>query len=195
MRTASRVSPSLNIELLTDLFEDKLNQEAFLCQSTIFGRAKVFDGPLLTTSFKDRQMSAKMHCLYGVPIESPRRTRYALSYPYACSMVYDLRNYTDHALWGPFLDDGMASVDWEKVEAVMIDLGHNLRLFTEESNVVKFPLWDKPWHGGTPNSFNSISLLHPDQPLPPSDARDPYNISGTWMRASSNCTYLTDGVC
>jgi hypothetical protein len=34
--------------------------------------------------------------------------------------VYDLRRYNESNMWGPFLDDGRASVDWERIEAIMV---------------------------------------------------------------------------
>jgi len=44
--------------------------------------------------------------------------------------VYDLRRYTAANMWGPFTDDGSARVDWEKVQAIMIDLAYNHRMYT-----------------------------------------------------------------
>lgn len=44
--------------------------------------------------FEARQASAHLHCLLGVPIQTPSRSRYLQSYPFAVSVVYDLRNYT-----------------------------------------------------------------------------------------------------
>ena len=35
-------------------------------------------------------------------------------YPFACSKVYDLRQYSARTMWGPFLDDCSMRVDWEK---------------------------------------------------------------------------------
>jgi hypothetical protein len=51
-------------------------------------------------------------------------------HPYARSRVYDLRRYTAANMWGPFTDDGSARVDWEKVQAIMIDLAYNHRMYT-----------------------------------------------------------------
>jgi hypothetical protein len=179
--------PSRNVEFLTEQFDSKKNQEAFLCQSITFARAKILDRILVETPYKDRQMSAKMHCLFGVPIESPKRTRFSSPYPYAASMVYDLRNYTDHTLWGPFKDDGMASVDWEKLEAVMIVLGYNLRVFTDDTRGIFKPLWVMPWAGVAPDSFTPIKLKKElNEPAMPLDENDPYNISGTYMRVSNS---------
>lgn len=48
-------------------------------------------------------MSAKLHCLYGdMTLECARtRTRGLRVYPYACSKVYDLREFTPRTRWGP----------------------------------------------------------------------------------------------
>jgi hypothetical protein len=102
---------SLNVKLLTDLFEDKSNQEAFFMHSTIFGRARRDSlassaPPTPFLSSEERQMSAKLHTLYGVPIDLPRRSRFHCVYPFACSVVYDLRNYTERNFWGPYKNDG-----------------------------------------------------------------------------------------
>jgi len=82
----------------------------------------------------ERQASAKMHCLYGVPrsrgdIEVNNRRTNGL-HAFACSVVYDLRNYNYENLWGPFQSDGLATVDWERIEAIMVILNHNVSLYT-----------------------------------------------------------------
>lgn len=182
--------PSLNVRLLTELFENRDNQEAFFCNSTIFARARrdVKDSvPTPERSKDERQLSAKLHTMYGVPIDLPaRRTRFNSAYPYACSVVYDLRNYNEETnLWGPYRD-AKATADWERLEAIMVVLGHNLRMFTENTHGIFKPLWSVPWRGASPDSFSPMTLGKlREQPAPPADALDPYNISGTWMRVSS----------
>ena len=132
-------------------------------------------------------MSAKLHTMYGVPIDYPRRSKFNATYPYACSVVYDLRNYTEGNMWGPYKDDGMCTTDWERLEAVMVVLGHNLRMFTENTHGIFKPLWAVPWQGASPDSYSPMSLcILRDQPKPPIDALDPYNVSGTWMRVGSS---------
>lgn len=148
-----------------------------------------------------RQLSAKLHCLYGVPIQSLRESKSMSAYhghnlrkqagvrlhPFARARVYDLRQHTEGTLWGPFCNDGSQSVDWEKLEAIMIILSHNIKLFTfryvsHGSNL--FPPWDAPFVGVTPYSLN-VHPLKPsvEQPAPlPIELRDPYNVTGTWMR-------------
>jgi hypothetical protein len=198
MLTAKPGSESINTKLLSQYFdasgpnmEGKLNQEAFLCRSTMFKRAACTNPktgepahihPPTTPS--ESQRSAKMHCLYGVPIESPSRTHYHHTYPFAVSIVYDLRRYTDHTLWGPYKDDGDATVDWEKMEAVMVVLGHNLSMFVERTRNNLRHVWRDHWIGASPDSFQPISVTRLREPAPPVEALDPFNISGSWMRVS-----------
>ena len=148
-----------------------------------------------TISKSRRQLSAKLHCLYGVSIDTVRRnkpasSRYGLRsdtiaiHPYARSLVYDLRQHTEATIWGPFLDDGTLDVDWEKLEAIMIILDYNMKRSTEERAFLgdTMPVQDKPFTGVTPNSFVSPSPSLPMEPALPLEAQDPYNVTGTWMR-------------
>jgi hypothetical protein len=168
--------------------EKRDNIEAFLCQSTTFARSRirtVEEGAGSTAvDFESRQASAKLHVHYGTPIFCPRRTKYSQAYSYAISMVYDLRNYTEETLWGPYLADGQASVDWEKMEAVMIVLGWNLRVFMEQSSGggVFGPrsIWREPWVGASPGSYEAGKCGLP-QALP-EGVVDYYGIQGTWLR-------------
>lgn len=168
--------------LLTRLFNDRANKEAFFCQSTLWNRARVNAKAPSQTTFEDRQASARLHCLYGVPIVLPPRTSFYSSYPYACSILYDLRNYTEENLWGPFLSDSVASVDWERIEAVMLVLGYNLMMFTESTWGIFKPLWTVPFSGVSPESFRSVPLSSTGTPSPPANALDPYNVTGSYMR-------------
>jgi hypothetical protein len=187
MQTANP-DQSLNVQVLTELFENRDNQEAFLCNSTIFARARrAMKGsvPDPGRSYEERQMSAKLHTLYGVPIDLPRRARFNGAYPYACSVLYDLRNYNQDNMWGPYKDH-LATADWERLEAIMVVLGHNLRMFTENAHGIFRPLWSVPWQGASPDSFHpnvTFGKLK-EPPAPPMNPLDPYNISGTWMRVS-----------
>jgi hypothetical protein len=105
--------------------------------------------------------------------------------------VYDLRQYTEATLWGPFRDDGTQRVDWEKVEAIMIVLGFNLRKFTERSDG-RFPMiWDEPFVGASPNSYIAppaatekldSDLIKIRELALNLNALDPYGVTGTWMR-------------
>jgi hypothetical protein len=214
---------SLNLQLLKTLFADTANIDALLCSSTLFGRVGG-DGQIPAPTEELRQMSAKLHCMYGVPIDeipthseafsisrrnslqlSPssctrHRTRPRLTHTFARSKVYDLRQYTDATLWGPFRDDGSHRVDWEKLEAIMIVLGWNLKEFTKRSDG-RFPMiWDEPFVGATPQSFVSPfpgalyprvashkgeiepELLRIREVSAHLNALDPYGVTGTWMR-------------
>jgi hypothetical protein len=196
MSYAQPGTSSLNIKFLTNTFDassrdGKLNRERYLCRSQTYSRAR---RPNWTGSSYDRftsksfrQSSAKLHCYYGVPIISPSRSRFQDSYPYACSVVYDLRNYTDGTMWGPFMDDGKATVDWEKVEAVMIVLGYNLRIFDQVTQQVFKPFMDQSWIGASPDTYRSVNLLDLDSPKPKMAEYDPFNIGGSWMRV---CYYF-----
>jgi len=128
VKLANRHPPSRTSAFLTGHFSISSNREAFLCQSNIFRRARRdavhLHHPRSTRcnsaeSYNDRQASAKIHCLYGVPVNCISSPREVLTHPYACSVVYDLRNFTQGTKWGPFHDNGKANVDWEKLEAIM----------------------------------------------------------------------------
>lgn len=206
---------SLNIRLLAEHFADAANIDALLCSSGLFGRAGG-DDQIPARTEELRQTSAKLHCMYGVPIdEIPARSSFSvwrpdiqlspsactrlqsrprLTHTYARSKVYDLRQYTYATLWGPFRDDGTQRVDWEKVEAIMVVLGFNLRKFTERSDG-RFPMiWDEPFVGASPKSFISPPVAAgPKKDLDTHltkirelalslDAQDPFGVTGTWMR-------------
>ena len=173
---------SKNATLLTKLFNERTNKEAFFCQSTLWCRAKFSQWPPYMTTFEERQASAHLHCLYGVPIVEPDRSSFSLPHPYACSIVYDLRNYTDDNFWGPFLENGTATVDWERLEAIMVDLAHNLKNFTESIGFMFKSLWTVPFNGVSPDSFRSTPLPGSSLPSPPANALDPYNVTGSYMR-------------
>ncbi|KAK0259756.1 hypothetical protein LTS09_005598 [Friedmanniomyces endolithicus] len=218
LETAHRkTESSSNLPLLIEHFHDTTNIDAFLCSSTLFDRAgNENQQPAKTEQL--RQSSAKLHCLFGVPIYVvPNRLTYAYQRPdlslspssctrlqmrplpthtYARSKVYDLRQYTEHTLWGPFTDDGTQRVDWEKVEAVMVVLGFNLNKFTERSDGRWPCIWDKPFIGASPNSYASQPVIAGPSRDPDDedkmfkirelalalDAQDPYGVTGTWMR-------------
>lgn len=145
----------------------------------------------------DRQLSAKLHVLYGVPVGVVHKNyegsgpRYSLRHdtteihPYARSRVYDLRQHTDDGtFWGPFLDDGLQTVDWEKLEAIMIIINYNLKHSREvqSQHDGKVEVQKNPWVGAVPNSFISPAKSVPMEPALPLEAQDPYNITGTWTR-------------
>jgi hypothetical protein len=186
LRTAAPCQEqSRNVSLLTNLFEDEQNRDLLFCSSSLFQRARGSNSGSPALSLAERQLSAKLHCLYGVPIEATGRTRSSRSYPYACSKVYDLRNYTENTFWGPYMDDGSSNVDWEKMEAIMIVLGHNLRMFGQRvANDITESIWVMPFADAVPDSYISASFPRVDDIKPPLDAQDPFNVTGTWMRVS-----------
>jgi hypothetical protein len=149
---------------------------------------------------EERQMSAKLHTLRGVPIEYlRRRAELKLVYPYACSVVYDLRNYTQANKWGPYKDDGLCTVDWERMEAIMIVVGHNLRMFIESNRVVFPTMWESPWVGAIPDSFHpSILVAEPrltQQPAPPLEMMDVSKLSSFWSIFQSSSKRRARDLC
>lgn len=79
--------------------------------------------------------------------------------------------------------DGSLFVDWEMVETIMIVLAYNMRIFSERTGGRFKPVWEIPFDGVANNSFSATyPLALPEEPDIPLQARDPFNISGTWMR-------------
>jgi hypothetical protein len=156
LTTAAPGQSSRNVALLSQISEEERNREFLFCNSELFQRSR---GSNCTELSIERQLSAKLHCLYGVPIEATGRTRSSRTYPYACSKVYDLRNYTPNTIWGPYLGDGSLYVDWEKIEAIMVVIGHNLRMFSERTrNSIYESIWSKPFAAAVPDSYVSLSV-------------------------------------
>lgn len=179
VETSDTQYASRNADFLRVLFDEELNRVAFLQKSSLFERVYRSQHHQLSSvhlNKEQRQQSAKLHCLYGKPILKIGRLRSTRTYPYACSKVYDIRQYTARTRWGPFMDDESDRVDWEKVEAILIVLGNNIyakkltRLFND--------VWDNPFSGSWKSSF--ISSANPDKSS--LDAMDPYGITGTWYR-------------
>ena len=98
------------------------------------------------------------------------------------------------------MDDSTHNVDWEKVEAIMVVIGHSWDVFGERREMLARALFSKPFSGrhasrsnqvsvlinreGTvPNSYVSIALPSPlEQITPFMRVEEPYNITGTWLR-------------
>ncbi|OTA69559.1 hypothetical protein K449DRAFT_384523 [Hypoxylon sp. EC38] len=186
-RVRSTTHPSSrNAKLLSSLFQDETNQSAFLCRSLIYERARdeyTSDDYSHLPPKLHHQQSAHLHCLYGVPMlyahPESHRTRRSKMGPYACSKVYDLRQYTENTKWGPFMDDTTDRVDWEKVEAIMLVIGNNLR----KLGLTKFPVcknfWESPFAGTWPGSYKPLPITREPDPL---ELQDPYGVTGTWLR-------------
>lgn len=193
----TQLSQSRNADILSSLFSSESNQSAFLCRSFIYERARAefhsrdvryWHGP----PKDEHQKSAHLHCLYGVPRlfaypSARRQTRHNLMHPFACSKVYDLRQYTDKNHWGPFMDDGTMRVDWEKVEAVMIVLGANM----DDLGLSRIPMCEAffsiPFAGTWQNSWKPPISTAPFPPSPPRELntleqQDPYGVTGAWLR-------------
>ncbi|RDW89016.1 hypothetical protein BP6252_01048 [Coleophoma cylindrospora] len=197
LRTASadlvQNEESQTISMLRNHFTKDINREALFCHSELFCRARNYDEriPSKLLDMNRRQASAKLHCLYGVPIEATGKKnlrRTSKTYPYACSKVYDLRNYTDKTMWGPFMEDGSGKVDWERMEAIMVTLGFNMRRFDDgpANPLSSYGIWEVPFKGAVPGSYVSRKLPYTtplyEQPKLSLDAQDPYNVSGTYLR-------------
>ncbi|KAJ9149030.1 F-box domain-containing protein [Pleurostoma richardsiae] len=176
---------SRNAQLLTEAFDRLDNRHAFFCNSTLFERARgsfksIYHRPLARKLTPEaRQQSAKLHCLYGMAVLSHGRTRSSRMYPFACSKVYDMREYTPLTRWGPFADDGTDSVDWEKVEAILIVLRANIRSKGLDNFPIFTNFWNTPFPGSWPNSYLPLPLVREISAL---DAQDPYDVAGTWLR-------------
>ncbi|KAK4692459.1 hypothetical protein P7C71_g4749, partial [Lecanoromycetidae sp. Uapishka_2] len=98
--------------------------------------------------------------------------------------VKALRQHTENSYWGPYLDDGSYAVDWEKMEAIMIILDHNMKLSSRDQHEFQgiIEVQEKSFIGATPNSFVSPAPLVPLQPSTPLESQDPYSVTGTWSR-------------
>ncbi|KAK8028941.1 hypothetical protein PG991_005997 [Apiospora marii] len=189
--TSSTTHPySRNAVLLSKLFSSYENQYAFLERSFLYERARAelpHSGTFSSPPKKEHQMSAKLHCLYGVPMlyaqRSPHETRQGKMSPFACSKVYDIRQYTPRTRWGPFMDDGSDRVDWEKVEAILLVLGANLKGLGLNSFPICKNFWDTPFAGVWPGSYLPLPLDE-EEPVDqnPLDIQDPYGVTGTWLR-------------
>lgn len=178
VETSDTQYASRNADFLNTIFEDESNRKAFLQKSSLFERVyRTQHHPFPALDKKQQQESAKLHCLYGKPILETGRLRSARTYPYACSKVYDIRQYTNRTRWGPFMDEaGDLKVDWEKVEAILIVLGSNI--YTKKLTRLFNDVWDSPFSGSWKGSFISSPIT--DQSS--LDAMDPYGVTGTWYR-------------
>jgi hypothetical protein len=73
------------------------------------------------------------------------------------------------------------------VEAIMIVLAYNMRIFSERTGGRFKPVWEIPFDGVANNSLSATyPLALPEELDIPLQARDPFNISGTWMRVSDD---------
>ncbi|KAI1821527.1 hypothetical protein F4861DRAFT_518447 [Xylaria intraflava] len=181
-----RVPYSRNANLLTGAFGSESTRLAFLWRSFIYERARAefieqdisyWHGP----PKPEHQKSAHLHCLYGIPqlYAYPSGTNSML--PFACSKVYDLRQYTQKTKWGPFVDDDSMRVDWEKVEAIMIITAANLDLLDLSTKQI-CENWSVAFSGPWPNSWKSPQDFSPPREPDPLELLDPYGVTGVWLR-------------
>lgn len=188
---------SRNASILRECFSEESAVHAFLCRSFLFQRArapiKKFTSPKQPPT-EERQMSAKLHCLYGAPVLNYGRLRSSRTHPFAISKVYDIREYTARTRWGPFMDEGPDGseanedgppgdrVDWEKVEAIMIVLWHNMKTKGLDRLPVFSQFWGRPFGGCWPNSY----VPEPrNRDVTDLDLQDPYDVTGTWLRVNA----------
>jgi hypothetical protein len=159
------------------------NHNAFMCRSSLYARAGT-DLQKPADDEEGRQLSAKLHCLFGIPSSNTGR-RVLSTHPFARAKVYDLRNYTDKTKWGPYRDDGSMRVDWEMIESLMIILGYNAGLCCRRFTPRFSPPWRDVLEGVVPErakimpEYPAKLLYEPDVPLM---LKDPYNVSGIWSR-------------
>ena len=189
--SSANICQSRNADILTDIFNVESNQDAFLCRSFIYERARAefhardiryWHGP----PKPEHQKSAHLHCLYAVPLlfaypSARRRTRHNLMHPFACSKVYDLRQYTEQSKWGPFMNDGSMNVDWEKVEAILLVLGDNMYNLGISALPIAKTFCAVPFAGTWSHSWRNHCLAPPRE-LESQEHLDPYGITGVWLR-------------
>jgi len=173
---------SLNKNELTRLFDSPKNADAFLYRSSLYDTAGT-DAQKQAPNEEHRQLSAKIHCLYGIPEDAVGR-RALSAHPQARARVYDLRHYNQRTRWGPFRDDGSMRVDWETLESIMILLGYNNGICSCRY-IDRFELpWSRPFDNlfgpRAPASFPVPSI--PRRPSMVMSMQDPYNIAGIWAR-------------
>ncbi len=103
-------------------------------------------------------------------------------------------------MWGPYLPDGKATVDWEKIEAIFIVLGHNLFALSRQTHGRCSKVWTDTFQGIAPNSYHDdvkVKIQNEEKKSKGRDMseggigrsllplhEDPYNVSGTWTRVS-----------
>jgi len=189
VNTASKTrGDSLNMQKLRTWFESHKNVDGLMRRSSLYSRAGT-SAQIPADNEEDQQLSAKLHCLYGIPGTILGR-RSMSTHPYARSKVYDLRNYTDKTEWGPFRDDGSLRVDWEMLESIMIVLAFNSSMCCR-MNMRRFqPRWLEPFEGVVKESARSRFESLPMELDLPLEMKDPYNISGVWSRVSRDSQNL-----
>lgn len=197
-------SSTSNVLLLDILFTQSSNYDTLLCHSNLhqwartepLGIAPGADAEekqtLYPSSSMQSQLSAKLHCLGGALYhmdENPWDSSLFEDKITACaeSRVYDWRQFGLANRFGPFVDNHTLRVDWEKMEAIQCVLSAGCQTFMDnvwipgdgDSDRIITDAWEDPFEGVTPGSF--VTPI-PRKVISPLDARDPYNVTGTWIR-------------
>lgn len=176
---------SRNVLELRNLFKVPGNLDGFLHKSSMYASGR-FSKLKAASTDEERQLSAKLHCYYGIPTTFLGRKALSM-HPIARARTYDLRRYTISNRWGPYHDDGSMRVDWEMVESIMVILGYNSGMCCRRF-LTRFRLpWSEPFEGVIPDldrqkklpTWNMGMLKELEAPL---DSQDPYNVSGIWSR-------------
>ncbi|KAL9594896.1 MAG: hypothetical protein Q9219_006773 [cf. Caloplaca sp. 3 TL-2023] len=111
--------------------------------------------------------------------------------PYVRSRVYGLRLYNESNLPGPFLDDGLTTVDWEMLEAIQGVLGpfltpllgYNRTQYINDTGNIEIGFRVLAFTGAGSNTC----VLPLTKTLEMTDeTQNPYNITGTWIRIFSH---------
>lgn len=93
---------SMNVAYLDSLITEA-HHYPLLSSSSLYALSHP-DGPGAANTAEERQLTAKLHCYYGVPMTIDGNPEASLNYPmhaYARARVYDLRKYTDNGtFWG-----------------------------------------------------------------------------------------------
>ncbi|KAM3075266.1 hypothetical protein ACMFMF_005944 [Clarireedia jacksonii] len=178
----ANVKSSLNMKYIRKLFDHHpLNSDIFLRQSqkTYQRLQKRPEKRYPALSPEDKQATAKLHVLRGITFHEAVE-----AFAIAASNVYDLRQYTTQNMWGPYMSDGCATVDWEKIEAVLIVLTYNLGAYqTRGGGWIRTQWNNKAWDGkARPNTYRHIPIREMEAPPMKSTDWDPYNVTGTWLR-------------
>ena len=118
--------PSRTAPFLSELVKRPASKMHLLYISELFSiyPAEAIDWP--SARYRNTRF-ARLNCLFGraVAEKSHTKSRLDMAYTWAAPMVYQLLNYTWYGNWGPFEDDEKGKVDWTRVEASMVLLGHN----------------------------------------------------------------------
>lgn len=182
--STDKLGMSLNQQMLSNLLESiTQNRDAFMSRSSLYTRAGTLNQKPADDE-EERQLSAKLQCLFGITSTMGGR-RSLQTHPYARSIVYDLRNYTDKNEWGPFRDDGSMRVDWEMLESIMIVLGYSSNLCCRRFLSRFRPPWTNPFEGVIPDRAAILPAYPATLPREldvPLSLRDPYNVTGVWSR-------------